>query len=148
MYPDMRLKPLRRVGFRRAVSGFTLIELMIVVALIAVLAAIVLPSYQDSVRKARRTDARGALTTVAQLLERFNTEKNTYVGATLGTATTDLYKAGSDNGYYTLSLSNLAAGTFTITATPVGGQANDGCGTYTLDQAGTRGSTLPVAKCW
>lgn len=137
-----------RSGGARVASGFTLIEMMIVVALVAVLATIVLPSYQDSLRKARRTDARGALTTIAQLIERYNTEKNTYVGATLGTAATDLYKAVSENGYYTLSLSNLAAGTFTITATPAGSQASDGCGTYTLDQAGTRGSTLPVAKCW
>jgi type IV pilus assembly protein PilE len=133
---------------KRFQIGFTLIELMIVVALIAVLAAIVLPSYQDSIRKARRTDARGALTTVAQLLERFNTEGNTYAGATLGTGSTDLYKATSENGYYALALSNLTAGTFTITATPSGGQSSDSCGTYTLTQAGVRGSTGAVAVCW
>jgi type IV pilus assembly protein PilE len=128
------------------VGGFTLIELMIVVAVIAILAAIVLPSFQNSIRKARRTDARGALTTVAQLLERYNTEKNTYVGASLGNAATDLYKASSENGYYTLAPSNLTASTFTITATPVGGQAADSCGTYSLDQTGTR--TPATAGCW
>ena len=122
--------------------------MMIVVAVIAVLAAVVLPSYQDSVRKARRTDARGALTTVAQLMERFNTEGNTYVGATLGTGAGALYKDTSENGYYALSLSNLTATTFTITATPAGAQASDACGTYTLTQAGVRGSTLPVVDCW
>ena len=121
---------------------------MIVVAVIAILSAIVLPSYQDSVRKARRTDARSALTTIAQLMERVNTEKNTYAGATLGNAATDLYKAVSENGYYTLTLPVLTATTFTITATPVGGQSVDPCGTYTLTQAGTRGAALPVAQCW
>ena len=128
--------------------GFTLIELMITVALIAILAAIVLPSYQDSVRKARRTDARGALTTVAQLLERYNTERNTYVGASLGNAATDLYRAASENGYYALALSNLTANTFTITATPTSNQAIDPCGAYTLDQAGLRGAALASAQCW
>ena len=133
---------------RSATAGFTLIEMMIVVALIAILSAIVLPSYQDSVRKARRTDARGALTTIAQLMERLNTEKNSYASATLGTGGTDLYPATSENRHYTLALSNLAATTFTITATPAGGQAVDPCGAYTLNQAGTRGAALPVDQCW
>jgi type IV pilus assembly protein PilE len=131
-----------------AAAGFTLIEMMIVVALIAILAAIVLPSYQDSVRKARRMDARGALTNIAQLMERYNTEKNTYLNATLGSAATDLYPAVSENQHYTLALSGLGASTFTITATPAGGQASDPCGTYTLNQAGTRGAALSVDQCW
>ena len=134
---------------RRAGSaGFTLIEMMIVVALIALLTALVLPSYQSSVRKARRTDARSALTVVAQLMERLNTEKNSYATATLGTGVTDLYKAATENSHYTLALSNLTATTFTVTATPAGNQAQDPCGTYTLTQAGTRGASLAVDQCW
>ena len=129
-----------------AVAGFTLIEMMIVVALIAVLAAIAMPSYQSSIRKARRTDARGALTTVAQLLERYNTQSNTYVGATLGTGAGALYAAASENNYYSLALSNLTATTFTITATPAGGQTVDSCGTYTLTEAAVRAPT--TAGCW
>ena len=127
-----------------SIGGFTLVELMIVVAVIAILAVIVLPSYQDSVRKARRTDARGALTSVAQLMERYNTETNTYVGASL----TTWGRTVSENGHYTLALSNLTANGFTITATPAGAQYADDCGIYTLDQAGQRGSTVPAAKCW
>ena len=138
-----------RPGVRAAsLAGFTLIELMIVVAVIAVLAAVALPSYQDSVRKARRADAKGALTTVAQLMERRNTERNSYAGATLGTAATDLYPALTESKHYTLALSNLAAATFTITATPEGNQSLDPCGAYTLTQAGIRGAALAVDQCW
>ena len=61
-------------------KGFTLVEVMIVVAIIAILAAIVIPSYQSAVRKAHRTDAKTALATIAQLMERYNTQNNTYVG--------------------------------------------------------------------
>jgi len=139
-------RPARKTG--AAAAGFTLIEMMIVVALIAILAAIVLPSYQDSVRKARRMDARGSLTAIAQLMERLNTEKNSYASATLGNGTTDIYPATTENKHYTLALSNLAATTFTITATPAGGQAADPCGTYTLTQAGTRGASMSVDQCW
>ncbi|MDQ6681375.1 MAG: pilus assembly protein PilE [Pseudomonadota bacterium] len=120
--------------------------MMIVVALIAVLAAVVMPSYQDSIRKARRTDARSALTTIAQQLERLNTQSNTYAGAALGSGAGALYAAASENGYYTLVLSNLTVNTFTVTATPVGKQAIDPCGTYTLDQAAVR--TPTTAGCW
>ncbi len=120
---------------------------MIVVALIALLTTIVLPSYQSSIRKARRADARSALTYVAQLMERLNTEKNSYMTASLGSAATDLYKAATENGYYALNLSKTAT-TFTVTATPSGNQAQDPCGTYTLTQSGLRGASLPVEQCW
>lgn len=141
-----------RVRLKRGLFGFTLIELMITVAAIAILAAIALPSYQDSVRKARRTDARHALTAVAQLMERLNTQNNSYASATLGPAATDLYRAVSENGYYTLSFPVApTVNTYRISATPVGAQASDGCGTFTLDQTNNRsvsGGALTAAQCW
>ena len=135
--------------------GFTLIEVMIVVALIAFLAAVALPSYQGSVRKARRADARSALVTTAQLMERYSTEHagSGYSTATLGTGTgpTVVAKPASDNGYYQLSLANLSATTFTLRATPQGAQAADGCATFTLDERGVRGvsgGALGTSDCW
>lgn len=65
-------------------AGFTLMELMIVVAIVGILAAIAYPSYMDSVRKSRRADAKAALSNAVQALERYYTEKNTYLNATLG----------------------------------------------------------------
>lgn len=128
---------------------------MIVVALIAFLAAVALPSYQSSVRKARRSDARSALVTTAQLMERYSTEHagTGYSTATLSTVPgpTVVAKPASDNGYYLMTLSNLGSATFTLSAVPQGGQAVDECATYTLDERGVRGvvGTLhTVAECW
>jgi type IV pilus assembly protein PilE len=129
--------------------GFTLLELLIVVVLIALLASVALPSYQGSVAKARRADARAALTTAAQMLERWYTENAAtgYANATLAA----VYRTTSENGHYVLSLPVKTTNTFTLNATPVGTQAGDGCGTFTLDQAGVRGvsgGTKTAAECW
>ena len=115
--------------------GFTLIELMVTVAIIAILAAIAYPSYQDSVRKSRRTDAKNALTQAMANMERYYTEKNTYVTTICGG--TPLICPGScggggactsTEGNYTITLAPVpTATTFTILATPVLG------GTQTLD---------------
>lgn len=136
---------------RRGGRGFTLIELTIVVAVVALLGAVALPAYQDSVRKARRTEAKAALSEAAQMMERYLTEKGTYATATLGVGLDPpaVYRDRSENGYYALSLSNLTAATFTLSAAPQGSQATDGCGTFTLTQRGERGvSARTAAECW
>ena len=146
----------RRGGCVRSARGMTLIELMIVVAVIALLGAVALPAYQSSVRKAHRADAKSALTACAQRLERYHTEKSGYKTAT-ETATVGDPAAGatcdedSENKYYKLSLptASLTATTYLLTATPQGSQTADACVNFTLNQAGERGvSGLSVAECW
>jgi type IV pilus assembly protein PilE len=119
-------------------GGFTLIELMIVVAVIGVLAAIAFPSYQEQVRKSHRTDAQTAMLELAQRLERCFTLANTYVGCPT--------VQNIPSGRYTITAVPTAAG-FTISAVPEGGQSKDICKTMTLDHRGTRGPASP-ASCW
>ena len=71
-------------------KGFTLIELMIAVAIVGILAGIAYPSYQDSVRKSRRADAKGALLGFANAMERYFTENNSYLGAGAGGGNTGI----------------------------------------------------------
>ena len=118
--------------------GFTLIELMIVVAVVALLAVVALPAYQDSVRKARRTEAKAALSEAAQMMERYLTEKGTYATARLGVDLDPpaVYRNLSENGYYALSLESEAA-TFILKAEPQGirrRQAKTGIAAEYVDQ--------------
>ena len=139
----------------RRTRGFTLIEMMIAVVVIALLGAVALPAYQRSVAKARRADAKAALSTAAQMMERYSTENPVtgYSNATLSNTAgpTVVYKTRSDNGNYALSLSGLAVMAFTLNATPLGSQTADPCGTFTLNERGDRGvtgGTRPATECW
>jgi type IV pilus assembly protein PilE len=128
--------------------GFTLLEVMVTCVVVAILAAIALPSYLNQVQKSRRTDAKSALVGAAGQLERYFTERGTYATATLGTG--GVYPSITQNGYYALSLANLTATTYTLRATPAGAQVGDPCGTMTYTEQGVKGVTgsLSVSQCW
>jgi type IV pilus assembly protein PilE len=132
-------------------SGFTLLELVITCAIIAILAAIVYPSYTSSVQKSRRSEATAALLGVASQMERFSTEKGSYALATLGAAPPAVFANRTESGYYNLSLANLTATTYTIRAAPAGPQVSDPCGTLTYNEQGNKdvsGGTWTKAQCW
>ncbi|MFT3756871.1 MAG: type IV pilin protein [Pseudoxanthomonas sp.] len=136
------------VGLRRA-RGFTLIELMIVVAIIAILAAIAYPSYTEYVRRSYRAQAKADLVEYAGLAERFYTANNTYVGFTLPTFVSPRETGAPVRYNLTPAAAFANATTFTLTATPTGGQANDKCGTLSINQAGVKtNSTGTLADCW
>lgn len=129
----------------RNFKGFTLIELMIVVVIVGVLAAIALPSYQDSVRKGRRAEAQGVLLEMQLQQEKFRANNNTYSSdaAALGAPAAGTGLAA----YYTFSSPNPTATTFTVQAVAIAGkpQSKDtGCTTVSINQSATR---LP-AICW
>jgi type IV pilus assembly protein PilE len=141
-------------------SGFTLIELMIVVAVIALLVGIGYPSYVDHVRKGKRAEAHGALLRGAQLQERFFTDRNRYasqaeLAATFGvTAGTTIYSGENPSlatGAYTITVAPANPDTtFTLTATPNAPHTDPDCGNLTLTSAGVRGRTgaAPLNRCW
>ena len=137
--------------------GFTLIELMIAVVIVAILAAVALPSYQNSVRKSRRPDAKTALLDLAAREERYYTVNNTYtdVAANLGFAAFPLNLGTGAKPDYSLSVSAFTATTFSLQATALNDQVNDTCGSYTLDNLGNQLNIHPVGAaaaaifaCW
>lgn len=121
--------------------GFTLIELMVVVAIIGIIASIALPTYNEHVRKTRRTAGGACVLAVAQQMERWYTANLTYVGAVANTTTCQ----DSALDHYTIA-ANPAARTYTISATPRGSHAGDACGTLTVDEAGAKGAE--GSNCW
>ena len=131
--------------------GFTLLELVITVAIVGILAAIALPSFKNQIQKSRRSDAKSALVGAAGQMERYLTERGTYATATLGSGSGAVYPSTTQNGYYTLTLANLTASTYTLRAAPSGAQVGDPCGTMTYNEQGVKGvsgGSLSTTDCW
>lgn len=138
---------------RKSQSGMTLIELMMVVVIVAILAAIAYPSYRQQITRTKRADAKIALQQNAQALENCFTRFHQYDDGNCAVAVALQTAAGvtSGDGNYKVTATTLDDLVFTLTATPQGGQATDtDCGNFTLDQnnaPGVSGSKGP-AECW
>lgn len=122
-------------------AGFTLIELMIAVAVIGILAAIAYPSYQEYVKRGRRADAMGELQQAATAMERYFTVNGSYTGATAGgTIPNRLPRTGTK--HYDVSLTLTPAGTpktgFVILATPASGSPQTSDGKFDIDHTGRK----------
>lgn len=125
--------------------GFTLIELMIVVAIVAILATIAIPAFTEQMRKSRRADAIGELGRLHLEMERWRADRSTYAGSGAG------YPSPQSSTYYTVTIPQASASStgYTLTATPQGGQADDTCGTLQMVVANGVASKLPTtAGCW
>lgn len=131
-------------------AGFSLVELMVVVAIVGILATIAVPSYRRYVLQTNRTDAVRALTLNAQILQRcYSQNFNFNLPACTGPLA-----ATSANNNYNLAVANLTNNTYTLTATPQGAQVADTtCASFTLDQTGKQsaldtGNNNQALVCW
>ena len=133
---------------RARTRGVTLIELVIAIAVVAILAAIAFASYQEQMRKTRRADGKAELMETAQQLERCYTRFSRYNDGNCGVA----LPSNSSEGYYVVSATAITASAFTLDATPQADQANDArCGVLRLTstgQQGSQGQNTDANECW
>lgn len=131
---------------RAPVCGFSFIELLTALAIVAILATVTVPSFSGFVAKSRRSDAMSALLQVQLAEERWRVDHISYADdlAALGQAS-----SGSPDGYYSLRVSQANAAGFVILAEPVGVQQSDSCGTFAIDSGGPHyAAGFADRACW
>ncbi|TAL63044.1 MAG: type IV pilin protein [Legionella sp.] len=136
--------------FKRGNWGFTLVEVLIVMAVIGILTAIAYPSYQNYILKTRRSEALATMSQDQIILERCYAQNFSYNAAC---ASMPSFPQTSPQGYYSITLTNLSATTYTLTATPLGTQVKDTtCATMSVNQANVKtasdSSAVASSKCW
>ena len=131
-------------------QGFSLVELLIAVAIIGILAAIAIPMYSDYVTRSRRADGQATLMQVAQELERCYTQFSKYNDNSCSVVNGGVVSETSDQGLYVVTANKLDESTFTLTATPQNKQADDtDCKKLTLTHLGEEGATGDDPdSCW
>lgn len=139
-------------------TGFTLIELMIVVAVLAILAAVAYPTYKKQIQKGHRVDAKSAVLEAAAREEKFFATNNRYssLASDLNYAALPFSVISSGQTVYTLNIAVNTTGTptYLITAVPANDQVNDACYTYAIDNFGVQsnqlsgGATNTTTGCW
>jgi type IV pilus assembly protein PilE len=137
-------------------AGLTLIELLIVMAIVGIMGAVALPAYQEQVQRSHRTHARAALVRVALWMERAATAQGRYPRNDTSPGEIPAALLVVEGGRYTLTAMSHTGSTFLLTATPAASQATDPCGAFQLDHAGLRtqratpavATPQPAQNCW
>jgi type IV pilus assembly protein PilE len=135
----------------RKARGFTLIEVMIVVAIVGILAAIAYPSYTEYVERGRRNDAKAVLLEVAQYMERRFTEQRDYGVVTTANLPTSLKQSPREgDAWYNVTVTTRSATTYVLSAAPKTGWVPRKCGTLSVDQLGAKtvSTADPIGDCW
>lgn len=136
---------------RNSNRGVTLIELMIVVVIVGILAAIAYPSYRQQVMRSSRADGKTILMDRAQALEKCFTRYGVYNNGNCQAFTGSPFMSEQRRYQVTVAVNNATPTRFTLTATPQGAQAGDAeCGSFTLNEVNQRGitGTGTVQRCW
>ncbi|KTD45147.1 type IV pilin protein [Legionella quateirensis] len=134
----------------RSMKGFTLIELLVTLVIIGILVAFAYPSYLQFIQKSRRADAQAILTQDQIIFERCYSQNFSYVAAC---GALPAFPQTTPEGFYTINVSNLTATTYTLTATPLGSQADDTkCASMSVNQANVKAAVDSTAtaqtECW
>lgn len=130
---------------RRVSDGFTLLELVVVMAIAAILAAIAIPNYSEYVMRSHRSEAQSFISDVASRQSQFFLDRRSYAGTVAGL---NMIPPAEVAARYNVAIAVVAgppAG-FQVSATPIGAQATDRCGVLTIDQANNRTAVGP--RCW
>lgn len=133
----------------RSARGFTLIELMVVIAIVAILATIAIPAYTEQVRKGRRAEAVRALGELQLSLERWRANNPSYANCAPAPCGNGVYPAVPTSPFYTITIQATSATSYTLRAVPSGAQTGDKCGNMELTyNAGVVSKSPSTAGCW